>query len=129
MVRCLATPRWSRRRWVKPEFHSIRYLCKQSKMSQPLVTCLFHKSTNTCNFIVRAPEAKECAIIDSVLDFSANDGKYWTEHIDKVEKYVKENKLEPQWILETHCHADHLSGAYFLKQRFPGNEMESLNSF
>jgi len=84
-----------------------------------VVSCLFHKSTNTCNYIVRAENSKKCAIIDSVLDFNLSDGKYWTEHVDKVIQFVKENDLEPQWILETHIHADHLSGAQFLKNKFP----------
>jgi len=83
------------------------------------VSCLFHKATNTCNYIVRGKDSKFCAIIDPVLDFSLNDGKYWTEHVDKVVKFVKDNTLEPQWILETHAHADHLTGAHFLKQKFP----------
>jgi len=89
-------------------------------MPQTLVDCLFHKQTNTCTYIVRADDSHYCAVIDPVLDFSISDGRYWTEHIDKVVEFVAKNSLEPKWILETHAHADHLTGAYFLAHKFPG---------
>jgi len=88
-------------------------------MPKTLVDCLFHKATNTCTFIVRADDSAHCAIIDPVLDFSYAEG-YWTEHIDKICEFISNKNLEPKWILETHCHADHLTGAYFLAHKFPG---------
>jgi len=69
--------------------------------------------------VVHGDNSKKCAIIDSVTDFSYPDGKYWYEHNQKVINMVRENHLEPEWILETHVHADHLTGADFLKQQFP----------
>lgn len=40
-------------------------------------------------------------------------------HNDKVIEYVEAQGLTVTWILETHVHADHLTGAQGLKARFP----------
>jgi len=84
-----------------------------------VVDCLFHKGTNTCTYVVRGENSRKCAVIDSVMDFSYPDGKYWFEHNAKVINLINEKNLELEWILETHVHADHLTGAQHLKQQFP----------
>ena len=35
----------------------------------PHVTAFFDAATNTISYVVREPEGRACAIIDSVLDF------------------------------------------------------------
>lgn len=87
--------------------------------SHPNMQCLFHEATWTCTYIISDPETKKCAIIDSVMDFDMPSGRTGTEHNDKVIKYVTDNGLTPEWILETHVHADHLTGAAGLKDRYP----------
>ncbi|EGC35363.1 hydroxyacylglutathione hydrolase [Dictyostelium purpureum] len=62
---------------------------------------------------------KKCAILDSVLNYAQASGKTSTTDADKIVKYIKENQLEPEWILESHIHADHLSGAHYLKSIYP----------
>jgi glyoxylase-like metal-dependent hydrolase (beta-lactamase superfamily II) len=37
-----------------------------------------------------------------------------------VLRYVRDNALHVDWILETHAHADHLSGAHYLKKQVGG---------
>jgi glyoxylase-like metal-dependent hydrolase (beta-lactamase superfamily II) len=88
--------------------------------SQVLVDCLFHKQTNTCTFIVRPSDSKECAIIDSVLDFTPADGTCSFTHNEAVIHFVESHQLVPKWILETHAHADHITGAHYLKLKYPG---------
>jgi glyoxylase-like metal-dependent hydrolase (beta-lactamase superfamily II) len=46
-----------------------------------------------------------------------------TESVDKVIDFVKSNDLKVHYILETHAHADHLSGAQLLKKAFPGSKI------
>jgi glyoxylase-like metal-dependent hydrolase (beta-lactamase superfamily II) len=58
-------------------------------------------------------------IIDSVMDYNPASARTSEEHNAKVIALVEEKGLEPQWIVETHVHAEHLTGAKGLKARFP----------
>lgn len=84
----------------------------------PMVEGFFDDASNTISYIVKDPTSKSCALIDSVLDFDMASGRTSFEQADKMIAYVEENQLEVEWILETHVHADHLSAAPYLKQKF-----------
>lgn len=84
----------------------------------PVVEGFFDEATNTISYIVKDPSSKSCALIDSVLDFEMASGRTSFEQADKMIAHVEENGLEVEWILETHVHADHLSAAPYLKERF-----------
>jgi len=86
----------------------------------PRIACLFHKDTNTATYVVSDPSTSRCAIMDSVWDFDPATGSLTFAHNDKVVNYVQQNDLKVDWILETHIHADHFSGAQNLKQRLGG---------
>jgi glyoxylase-like metal-dependent hydrolase (beta-lactamase superfamily II) len=60
------------------------------------------------------------AIIDPVLDYDFKSGHTDTQAADAVLEYIKAEGLTVQWILETHAHADHLSGARYLQERVGG---------
>lgn len=87
----------------------------------PMVEGFFDDASNTISYIVKDPTSKSCALIDSVLDFDMASGRTSFEQADKMIAYVEENQLEVEWILETHVHADHLSAAPYLKQKFGAN--------
>ena len=87
---------------------------------KPEVTPFFDEPTYTVSYVVADPATKKCAIVDSVLDFDSASGRTKTESADAVVKFVKENDLEVEWILETHVHADHLSAAPYLQNRLGG---------
>lgn len=60
-------------------------------------------------------------VIDPVLDFDFSAGRTSTGNLDKILAYIKEHQLKIEWILETHVHADHVSGASKLRENyFPG---------
>jgi glyoxylase-like metal-dependent hydrolase (beta-lactamase superfamily II) len=86
-----------------------------------MVEGFFDDASNTISYIVKDPTSKSCALIDSVLDFDMASGRTSFEQADKMIAYVEENQLEVEWILETHVHADHLSAAPYLKQKFGAN--------
>lgn len=81
----------------------------------------FDKDTATFTYVVSDPAAGKCAIIDPVLDYDMYAGRTATTSSDKVIDYVREHDLNVEWILETHAHADHLSGAHYLKEKLGGN--------
>lgn len=83
---------------------------------KPIVTHFFDEPTNTYSYVVQDPNSSHCAIVDSVLDFDYAAGRTSTESAERILKFIKDNHLTVDWILETHVHADHLSAAPFLKE-------------
>ncbi len=87
---------------------------------KPLVHAFFDQATNTLTYVVREPSGRACAIIDSVLDFDYASGRTDTRSADAVIGFITDEKLDLQWILETHVHADHLSAAPYIQERLGG---------
>lgn len=80
----------------------------------------FDKGTATVSYVISDESTLSCAIIDPVLNFSPESGKTATTAADAIIAYIRENKLDLQWILETHLHADHLTAANYLKNTLGG---------
>ena len=86
----------------------------------PDITAFFDQATNTISYIVCDPNGSACAVIDSVLDFDFASGRTDTRSADKLINFIKENKLDVQWLLESHVHADHLSAAPYIQMEVGG---------
>jgi len=86
----------------------------------PDVTAFFDDATNTVSYIVRDPAGRNCAVVDSVLDFDYASGRTDTASADAVIAFIRDNGLELAWILESHVHADHLSAAPYIQQQLGG---------
>ena len=86
-------------------------------MSRPDVTAFFDEATFTVSYLVADPETGRAAAIDPVLDFDPASGRTSTQSADALLAYLSEHELVLDWLLETHVHADHLSGAHYLKQK------------
>jgi glyoxylase-like metal-dependent hydrolase (beta-lactamase superfamily II) len=84
----------------------------------PEVFDFFDEKTNAASYIVKDPSSSKCAIIDSVLDFDVTSGSIKTDFADQLAEKVSELKLEVDWVIETHVHADHLSAAPYLAKKF-----------
>lgn len=89
-------------------------------MLNPVVTPFFDEASNTFSYVVKDPQSRSCAVIDSVLDFDYASGSTYTASADAVCEFVKRHNLEVAWVLETHVHADHLSAAPLLQKRLGG---------
>lgn len=76
----------------------------------------FDERTSTLTYVVA--DAGEAAIIDPVLDYDPASGRLWTESLERVARFIDTQRLRPVWVLETHAHADHLSGSQWLKKRY-----------
>ncbi len=88
--------------------------------TKPGVTGFFHEGTNTVSYVVAEPEGRSCAIIDPVLDYDPKSGRTATLAADRILEFVRAERLEVAWILETHVHADHLSAGSYLKAELGG---------
>lgn len=86
---------------------------------QPAVHPLHHADTGTWSYVVADPATRVAAIIDPVLDFDAKSARISQVSAQKLLDIVQQHAYEVRWLLETHAHADHLSAAHWLKQRFP----------
>ena len=88
--------------------------------TQPWVHDFFDQNTNTFSYVVTDPDTKQCAIIDSVLDYDAASATTSTQHADLIISFIQQQQLSVQWILETHVHADHITASQYLKQQLGG---------
>lgn len=88
--------------------------------TQPWVHDFFDQNTNTFSYVVTDPDTKQCAIIDSVLDYDAASATTSTQHADLIISFIQQHQLSVQWILETHVHADHITASQYLKQQLGG---------
>ncbi len=86
----------------------------------PQVKTFFDEPTFTFSYVVTDPETKQCAIVDSVLDFDYAAGKTDTASADEIIAYVQAEGLTVDWIIETHVHADHISAAPYLQEKLGG---------
>ena len=91
-------------------------------MKSPNVRGFFDPATATWTYVVWSPTdpAKQCAIIDSVLDYDIFSSTSKTTSADIVIDFINETNLTVQWILETHIHADHITAARYLKEKLGG---------
>ena len=80
----------------------------------------FDKATSTISYIVLDTATRQCALIDSVLDYDPKSGRTSHASADRLITRVRELGASVQWLLETHVHADHLSAAPYLKQALGG---------
>ena len=80
----------------------------------------FDPTTWTVTYVVSSIATRHAAIIDPVLDYDFKSGRTSTTSADQVLAYLKAHDLTVEWILETHAHADHLSGAHYLKAQVGG---------
>ena len=89
-------------------------------MSAPEVAAFFDEATFTVTYVVSDPSTSRAVIIDPVLDYDPASGRTATTSADQVIAHVRENALTIDWVLETHVHADHVSGAPYLKETLGG---------
>jgi glyoxylase-like metal-dependent hydrolase (beta-lactamase superfamily II) len=82
------------------------------------IEAFYDDRTYTLTFVVFDPATRDAVVIDPVLDFDPVSGMTWSESIDRVAAFVTARQLRLRYVLETHAHADHLSGSQLLRLRF-----------
>ena len=70
----------------------------------------------TWNLTYVVHDGKDAVVIDSVLDYDPASGRTFSESCDAVGAYLDERGLTLRWALDTHPHADHLSGMAHLRR-------------
>ena len=85
------------------------------EMTKPIIHAFFDEPTNTVSYLVADPETKRAAVIDPVLDYDHKSGKANVKSADAILAKARAEGLTIDCVLETHVHADHLSGAPYIK--------------
>jgi glyoxylase-like metal-dependent hydrolase (beta-lactamase superfamily II) len=81
----------------------------------PTIQAFFDEPTNTVSYLVADAATSRAAVIDPVLDYDHRTGKASTKSVDAILEAAADGGFQIDWVLETHAHADHLSGAPYLK--------------
>ncbi len=82
------------------------------------VKAFFHASTWTLTYVVWDPETRDAVVVDPALDFDPAAVRIGTEFMNEVSAFIRDQALHLRGTFETHAHADHLTGAQVLKERF-----------
>lgn len=82
------------------------------------IKAFFDPPTYTLTYVVWDPSSRDAVVIDPVLDFDPLASQTSTRSVDELTEFVRTLDLRVHWVLETHAHADHLSGSQLLKRRF-----------
>jgi glyoxylase-like metal-dependent hydrolase (beta-lactamase superfamily II) len=77
----------------------------------------FHLESSTFTYVIYDEKTLDALIIDPVLDFDPLTFKPSLTSLKEVISFIEQHSLKPQMVLDTHLHADHLTGAYYLKER------------
>ncbi len=84
---------------------------------QPLIHAFFDEATFTVSYLVADPATREAAVIDPVLDYDQNAGEVDTRSVEAILAKAAAEGYRIVWTLETHAHADHLSGSPLVKAK------------
>lgn len=91
-----------------------------SNILKPEVFPFYDKQTSTFTYIVKDPASNACAVVDSVMNLDYHSGRISYTSADEIIAHIRKHKLDLQWLIETHVHADHLSAAPYIQQKLGG---------
>ncbi|KAM7059120.1 persulfide dioxygenase ETHE1, mitochondrial isoform 3-T3 [Molossus nigricans] len=89
---------------------AVRQLSQHSRAGAPvLLRQMFEPKSCTYTYLLGDRESREAILIDPVLETAPRDAKL-----------VKELGLRLLYAVNTHCHADHITGSGLLRSLLPG---------
>ncbi len=77
---------------------------------------MYDNETSTYTYLLADDNTKEAVLIDSVL-----------EQVERDKKIINELGLDLKYLMETHVHADHITGISRLKDSFPSAKSAVFN--
>ena len=88
-----------------------------AKRERAEIRPFFDEPTNTVSYLVFDPTSRRGVVIDPVLDYEPGAGTVDTRSVEAILAAAAKDGIAIDWVLETHAHADHLSGASFVKAK------------
>jgi glyoxylase-like metal-dependent hydrolase (beta-lactamase superfamily II) len=83
-----------------------------------IIQHFFDPATSTLTYVVHDPATHDAVVIDPVLDYDPAGAQTSTASVERIARYLRDHALRLRYVLETHAHADHLSGSQYLRQQF-----------
>jgi len=80
----------------------------------------FDEPTATLSYVVWDEDTRVALLIDSLLDFDPKSGRTSTRSCEAVARFLDARRLSLPLVLDTHAHADHLTGMPFFRERYGG---------
>lgn len=82
------------------------------------IKALFDRPTYTLTFVAWDENTKDAIVIDPVLDYDPLGSQTSIDSLKQLDAFIESEGLNLKKILETHAHADHISGSQWLKRKF-----------
>lgn len=82
------------------------------------IETLYDPATFTLTYVVYDPNSRDAVVIDPVLDYDPLSSSTSTASLERLDAFLKKEGLRVHYVLETHAHADHLSGSQWLRRRY-----------
>ena len=82
------------------------------------VKTFYDKQTSTLTHVVYDEKTRDAVVIDPVLDLDTTGWKTYTDSLEELVTFINKHKLKLHYIIDTHVHADHLSGMQYMKQQY-----------
>lgn len=82
------------------------------------VKSFYDKQTSTLTHVVYDAATRDAIVIDPVLDLDALGWMTYTDSLAKLDAFLSQENLQIHYVLDTHIHADHLTGMQYMKQKY-----------
>lgn len=89
-------------------------------MKRTEVQAFFDGVSHTFSYVVWDAATGRAAVFDSVLDYDAASGRTARTSADALVAFVRAQRLDVDWVIDTHVHADHLSAAPYVQAQVGG---------
>jgi len=76
----------------------------------------FDPTTATLTYVVH--DQRTAVVIDPLRDFDPAGGRTAWTSAERVAAYLDERRLAVPWVVDTHAHADHMTGLPFFRERY-----------
>lgn len=87
------------------------------------VKTFYDTDTSTLTHIVYDPTTRDAVVIDPIMDFNLHTMTWGQHSVEQLVHFCQDLMLHVRFILETHSHADHLSGSQLLKEFYPKSKI------
>lgn len=78
----------------------------------------FDEATSSLTYVVADESARVGVVIDPVMDYDQRSGRISWRSAEAVARHIDEYGLAIPYVIDTHAHADHLSGLTFFKKKY-----------
>jgi glyoxylase-like metal-dependent hydrolase (beta-lactamase superfamily II) len=80
---------------------------------EPEITAFFDEATSSLSYLVADPATGHALVVDPLYDYAASSARLSAASVEKIAAAAAGKRID--WIVETHPHADHVSGAVALR--------------